>query len=232
MINIEQWMQEYKKKILSHFGDRVLFIGLQGSFARNEAHENSDIDTVLLLDQLDPKDLKEYRTILETLPERKRVCGFVAGKKEIVSWSPSDLFQFWNDTKSYYGNSTDFLPSNSRLDVQQAILTGVCNLYHVCGHNYLHERDPRILKDLCKSVVFILQAVCCFETGHYCQLRSDLKQKLSESDRVLLEYTENTKKELDLLISSGNSTEHLLEECSARLLQWSGKLIEKYRINS
>ncbi|MBQ9996427.1 MAG: nucleotidyltransferase domain-containing protein, partial [Clostridia bacterium] len=53
-------MDGYTAKITSVFGERVRFIGIQGSQARGEANENSDIDVVLLLDRLDYADIKAY----------------------------------------------------------------------------------------------------------------------------------------------------------------------------
>ncbi len=44
MINIEKWIHTYQDLMLQTFGNRVLYIGLQGSYARKEAHEDSNID--------------------------------------------------------------------------------------------------------------------------------------------------------------------------------------------
>ena len=62
------------------FGSRVWLIGLQGSRARGEAREDSDIDTVLVLDRLEASDLAALREALSPLPERGKLCGFVSGR--------------------------------------------------------------------------------------------------------------------------------------------------------
>ena len=46
MINADKWMTELTEKLKIHFKNRLLFAGLQGSYRRQEAHENSDIDAV------------------------------------------------------------------------------------------------------------------------------------------------------------------------------------------
>ena len=44
MIEITDWTNAFLSALNDQFGDRVWFVGLQGSFARGEATENSDID--------------------------------------------------------------------------------------------------------------------------------------------------------------------------------------------
>ena len=83
-------------------------MGLQGSRARGEAGAESDIDTVLILDELSASDLARLRQAVAELPERDKLCGFVSGKEELRSWERSELFQFYNDTRPIFG-SLDFL---------------------------------------------------------------------------------------------------------------------------
>ncbi len=45
--NIDKWLNTYTEAVQGQFGDRVWFIGLQGSYGRGEATETSDIDVVL-----------------------------------------------------------------------------------------------------------------------------------------------------------------------------------------
>ena len=44
MVDIENWMGELAEKLTGRFGPRLLFLGLQGSYGRGEAGEDSDID--------------------------------------------------------------------------------------------------------------------------------------------------------------------------------------------
>ena len=48
-------------------------------------------------------DLQKYRDMLDTLPNRNLICGFVCAKKELLNWEPSDLFQFYYDTTPIKG---------------------------------------------------------------------------------------------------------------------------------
>ena len=93
MIDITAWMHNFLQTLNETFGDRVWFVGLQGSYGRGEATEKSDIDTVVILDELSASDIKIYNDMLNTLPERKLLCGFLSGKAELLNWEPSDLFR-------------------------------------------------------------------------------------------------------------------------------------------
>ena len=99
MIDISAWIDVFLKSLQETFGDRVWFVGLQGSYGRGEATETSDIDMVVILDDLTAKDIAAYNRMLNTLLHRERVCGFLSGKEELLNWEPSDLFQFYYDTK-------------------------------------------------------------------------------------------------------------------------------------
>ena len=77
MINITKWLASFQLKLKETFGDRVWFVGLQGSYGREEATETSDIDIVVILDELFAADIEIYNAMLNTLPHREMVCGFL-----------------------------------------------------------------------------------------------------------------------------------------------------------
>ncbi|MDE6189304.1 MAG: nucleotidyltransferase domain-containing protein, partial [Clostridia bacterium] len=70
MVDIKTWIDSFREKVEQTFVNRVWFIGLQGSYGRGEATETSDIDVVVILDEMRAKDLKIYRDMLDTLPNR------------------------------------------------------------------------------------------------------------------------------------------------------------------
>ena len=57
MIEIEPWLERFTQVLRKTFGERVWFAGLQGSYARGEATESSDIDPVVILDVLTAEDI-------------------------------------------------------------------------------------------------------------------------------------------------------------------------------
>ena len=187
MIEISAWMKEFTQALRETFGDRVWFVGLQGSYGRGEATENSDIDVVVILDELSAADLRAYNTMLDALPNRELICGFLSGKAELRNWEPSDLFQFYYDTNPVYGSLDELLTVIDETAVKRTIKFGACNLYHGCVHNMLHEKSGEILKGLYKSASFVVQAICFQQTGRYVRHQRELLELVQPEERVILQ---------------------------------------------
>lgn len=85
-MEIENWMKQYCGAVRAAFGDRVRYIGLQGSRGRGEAGPDSDIDVVCILDSCSLQDLETYRAAVKDLPDRDKLCGFVSGTAELAAW--------------------------------------------------------------------------------------------------------------------------------------------------
>lgn len=194
MVDIKIWMDKFLPKLEETFGERVRFVGLQGSYGRGEATERSDIDTVVILDELSASDIKIYNDMLDTLPERELICGFISGRNEILNWDPSDLFQFYYDTKPIKGTLDELLEKIDTNAVEKAIKSGVCNIYHGCVHNMLYEKDEEILKGLYKSASFVVQAICFKENGKYITRQKDLLEVVSENEKIIVETFLHLKK--------------------------------------
>ena len=193
MIDITVWMQNFLQSLNKTFPNRVWFVGLQGSYGRGEATNTSDIDVVVILDELSALDIKTYNNMLNTLPHRELICGFLSGKDEILNWEPSDLFQFCNDTTPVKGNLDEVLAIVDKSDVDRAIKIGVCNIYHGCVHNMLHEKSEDILKGLYKSASFVVQAIVFKQTGKYIKHQKELLKVVSSDEQVIVETFMNLK---------------------------------------
>ena len=141
MIDITAWMSNFLQTLNETFRDRVWFVGLQGSYGRGEVTETSDIDVVVILDELSATDIQTYNDMLDTLPHRDLICGFLSGKDEILNWETSDLFQFCNDTTPMKGSLDEVLAVVDECAVNRAIKIGTCNIFHGCVHNMLYEKN-------------------------------------------------------------------------------------------
>ena len=174
MMDIKKWMNTFLNAVNATFTNRVWFVGLQGSYGRGEATETSDIDIVVILDELSAADIQNYNAMLDTMPDRDLICGFLSGKNELLHWEPSDLFQFYYDTTPIKGSLDELLAVIDETAVVRAIKIGVCNLYHGCVHNMLHEKSEDILRGLYKSASFVVQAVVFKQTGKYVKHQKEL----------------------------------------------------------
>ena len=215
MIAIKDWMEMYLQQLEGTFGDRIWFVGLQGSYGRGEATESSDLDMVVILEELTIEDIHRYNDMLDTLPHRELTCGFLSGKREILNWEPSDLFQFCYDTTPIKGSLDEVLAMVDEAAVSRSIKIGACNIYHGCIHNMLYEKSEDILKGLYKAASFVVQAVIFQKTGHYVRKQKDLLRVISNDEAKIIETF--------MILKNGGAVQ--FDSMSEFLFQWSGKLI-------
>ena len=217
MLEIEVWMKCFTEKLRAAFGEKLEFIGLQGSYGRGEATESSDIDVVVIFSELVMSELERYKELIGEMPHREKICGFVSGRGELINWDKADLFQFYHDTTPYFGSIDYLLPLVNRPDAKRAVLVGACNIYHMCVHNFLHEYDAQILRSLCKTSFFVMIAKHFYETGDFIKKKSDLIFLLSEEEQELLGSIS--------IFDRTSPDKDLFRELSEKLLIWSGGLI-------
>ena len=219
MIDITNWMSNFLQTLNKTFENRVWFVGLQGSYGRGEATETSDIDVVVILDELSAKDIQIYNEMLDTLPHRKLICGFLSGKNEIMNWEPSDLFQFCNDTTPIKGTLDEVFALIDENAINRAIKIGACNIFHGCVHNMLHEKSEDILRGLYKSASFVVQAIVFKQTGNYIKYQEELLKVVSSDELVIVENFMNLK--------NGGTVDFSL--MSETLFDWAKKWISENR---
>ena len=212
---ITSWINQFLQVLDETFGERVWFAGLQGSYGRGEATETSDIDVVVVLDDLSVKDIAAYNRMLNTLSRRELICGFLSGKDELLNWEPSDLFQFYYDTKPIQGSLDALLPLIDATAIVRAIKIGACNIYHGCVHNMLYEKSEEILRGLYKSASFVIQAIAFQQTRIYISHQKDLLSVVSPDERVIVDTF--------ICLKNGGAVD--FESMSEALFAWSRKWI-------
>ena len=217
MVDIKSWLEEFLQKLNETFKSRVWFVGLQGSYGRGEATETSDIDVVVILNELTVSDIQTYNDMLDTLPHRELICGFVSGKDEILNWEPADLFQFYHDTTPIKGSLDELLPKIDSVAVDRAIKIGACNIYHGCVHNMLHTKNDDILKGLYKAASFVVQAIVFKQTGDYIKHQNQLLQAALLDEKIVIETF--------LKYKNGETVD--FNSASEMLFEWSMKWISK-----
>ena len=217
MVDIAVWMNDFLRKLDDTFGDRVWFVGLQGSYGRGEATEDSDIDLVVILDELSASDIQMYHAMLDTMPHRELLCGFLAGKEELLHWEPSDLFQFYHDTTPIKGSIDEVLAVLDESAVNRAIKIGACNIFHGCVHNMLYEKSEDILRGLYKAASFVVQAIVFKQTGNYIKRQQELLAVVSADEKAIVENF--------LHLKAGGAVD--LPAMSETLFNWSKKWVSE-----
>ena len=215
MIDMKDWTAQFLTALDACFGARVWFAGLQGSRGRGEALDTSDIDMVVILDELRAEDLAAYSAMLDCLPHRDLSCGFLGGRAELCAWEPSDLLQLYFDTTPIRGSLDELLPLLDKEAVDRAIRIGACSIYHGCVHNMVHGKSEEVLRGLYKGASFVAQANGYRRTGRFYRHLRDLREILSTNDQQTVDTF--------LKLKNGGAVE--FDEMSRMLFEWAGRLI-------
>ena len=189
MIDIEKYITRLVDFLQCEFGSRLLYVGLQGSYLRGEATDSSDIDIMVVIDGLSVSDLDSYRSIILSLEEPDKSCGFICSKTDIQNWNPLEIWHLLNSTKDYYGALSRLVPVYTKYDICNFVKLSLNNLYHALCHTYIHAgRDTSIVKlpDMYKSVFFILQNTYYLNHGEYIPTKAELLSLLSGKDHAVL----------------------------------------------
>ena len=193
MFDLDKYLTDLIMNCRSAFGERLLYMGLQGSWLRGEARENSDIDIMVILEGFSVRDMDTYREILKEIGFYERSCGFICGKDEMKRWNFLEVCQLHHTTKDLVGVLTDYLPSATREDEINYVKLSLGNLYHELCHRYIHaDRDKNTAKfrGTCKSVFYLIQNLHFLESGHFILSKKDLKEAVAKEDRIVLEMAE------------------------------------------
>ena len=109
------------------------------------------------------------------------------------------------------------LPLIDDTAINRAIKIGVCNIFHGCVHNMLHEKSEDILRGLYKSASFVVQAIVFKQTGNYISGQKELLQNVSPDEQVIV----------DAFLGLKNGRVIDFQKMSETLFAWSKNWIEK-----
>ncbi len=188
MITPEVWMPDAVARLREAFGERLLYLGLQGSYRRGEATGASDIDLVAIIDSFTLADLDAYRSVVRSMPEGEKACGFLGGREELLAWPRHELFALKMDTADWFGRLDDFLLPIERGDVVAAQRIGVAGLYHPLVHTYIYADDAtkaEFVRPAFKGAFFVLQSSQYLRTGVFAPTRKALCEELSGDEKII-----------------------------------------------
>lgn len=185
--------------LLQHaYQERLLYVGLQGSYLRNEATETSDIDIMVVIRDMTPADLDAYRHAIHGMPDVEQSCGFICGADELRHWNPLEICHLLHTTKDFYGHLHSLVPAYTTQDVHTYVQLSLGNLYHELCHRYVHaphEENVAALPGTYKAVFFILQNLHYLRTGCFIGTKAELLHTLSGMDQQVLETAMALRKE-------------------------------------
>lgn len=221
MYNLETYMQDITEVLKRNFGNRLFYVGLQGSYLRGEATENSDIDVVVIIDGLSVQDLFLYKRVISEFNNVEKSCGFICGREELQKWNPLEMCNFLHGTRDYYGKIADFLPPYTREDIINFVKLSAGNLYHEICHRYIHsdmKKNAAKLPYAYKNVFFILQSLYYLRTGIFYSTKKELTVCLSRKDREAMERASQLM----------NGEDYIFEEEFKFLFEWCQEILRSF----
>ena len=192
MIDAEQYIRHLIALLQNRFKERLLYVGLQGSYLRGEATGSSDIDIMVVIDGLGIAELAAYRNIIESLPHTDKSCGFICGKSELANWNPLEICHLLHTTRDYFGSLSGLVPPYTRQDIRSFVKLSVNNMYHELCHRYIHgsaEDNAALLPGTYKGVFFILQNLYYLNHGRYIATKAEMLKNTSGKDHAILQRT-------------------------------------------
>lgn len=213
MFRIDEYIDELIYSLKDVFGERLVYIGLQGSYLRNEETKNSDIDIMAVIDNFSVEDLKIYQKALVSIGNFDKSCGFICGKTDLEHWNPLEICHLLNTTKDYYGELKNLVPKYTIEDERNYVKLSLNNLYHEICHRYVHaDREYNISKlpITCKSVFFIMQHLYYLSSGNFIPTKRELLECVQDEDKTVLE----------LSISLQNYSDYDFEKAFSVLFNW------------
>lgn len=203
-------MNDLIDQLMIEFKERLVLVGLQGSRARGEQREDSDIDVVVIIEDLNADDLALYRNVIQEVPHAELACGFVGSPDVLAAWPRHDVFNLVNDTNIRYG-SFDFMDTEFTAE-EAKLAADACasEIYHALCHTAVFEPDmlPALLQGCLKSVFFGIRAKHFAQTGKFVNSRAQLLNLVNDSERWLLQA-------YDKDVQMDN------KELASKLLRWS-----------
>lgn len=177
MLDANACMNDLALRLQDAFGARLVYLGLQGSYARGEADERSDLDVMCVLEGLSAADLDAYRQIIQGLPWAEKACGFICGREELAAWNPLEIACLLRSTQDWVGSLQALVPESTREDLRRYVQLSAGNLYHELCHRRIYRGAARSVEALpgCgKMALYILQALALLETGSFPRTMAEL----------------------------------------------------------
>ena len=209
-MDIDVWMNDLIDQLKTEFKERLVLVGLQGSRARDEQREDSDIDIVVVIEDLNADDLASYRSVIQKMPHAELACGFIGSPDVLAAWPRHDVFNLANDTDIRYG-SFDFM--DAEFPAEEAKLAAdacASEIYHALCHTAVFEPNmlPDLLQGCLKSAFFGIRAKHFAQTGEFVNSRAQLLNLANSDEKKLLQAYDGNVQMDD-------------QELARRLFQWS-----------
>ncbi len=184
---VDLWLDQFLVKLKNIFGNRLVYVGCHGSWARGEAEPTSDIDATVVLDQIGPSDIAKFGAIVAEMPEAERVgSGVFISVPELQAWPRWELLQFYYGCKPLHGSIKGIVPKPNSEDLIMDIRVKASSNVFTARHYLLYPHDlSKVVHRLnypFKYSFYALQSWVLLRDGRYFSSKDELLSILSDND--------------------------------------------------
>ncbi|HUT73373.1 MAG TPA: nucleotidyltransferase domain-containing protein [Armatimonadota bacterium] len=185
---VNQWLAEFLARLRQAFGQRLLFVGHHGSWARGEATPDSDIDTMVILDHIEAEDLAAYRDVISNMADGGRMAsGLFNSVAEMQARPRSEApVQYFYGCKVLHGSMAGIVGKPTNADLMQDIRAKASYNLLATRHYLLFPHDLRQkVHSLCypfKESFYALQEWILVQSSQFFARKTDLLQVLNDED--------------------------------------------------
>ena len=189
---VDRWLEDFVQALRAQFDERLVYVNHHGSWARGEGTPKSDIDTIVVLDQVEPEDLSRYREIVEQMPGRLGSGGLLSVAEAQQAGPPGEWLQLFYGGRALHGSLDGIRKPPSNGEIIDDIRIKASSNLHVARHYLLYPHDPKeVVHRLAmpfKCCFFALQAWMFVQEGEFIGRKEDLLKALSDPlDREVVE---------------------------------------------
>ena len=219
---VEKLIKKFVNVMKKAYSKNLVFIIHHGSWATGEANSDSDIDTLVMLEEITKSELAKLRDILNKA-EFEKFTVLLFSRLDMDNFIPFSRQQFHYGAKILYGKCP--LPEPTReemlLEIKKiADEVGFWSKY-LFTHQKQAENIARKMYWRFKEAIIALKVYIHWKTGEFPVTKKRLKQLLNDpKDKEIVTIIENWEKDKDryeknpdpLLIKGLNFSQRLLRK--------------------
>lgn len=185
---VNTWLEDFVSELKGRFGERLIFVGHIGSWARGEPNPESDIDCLVVLDKVNENDVSTLRNVFQGVSNTEyKAGGILVSCEELDGTPPFHLVQlFYHGCKAVYGSVEDRLTEPSVEDYVTDVRLKACDNLHTARHHLLFSRDLSEsipgLKFNFYNCFFALQNWLLVTQGKFVARKNDMLDYLDDPD--------------------------------------------------
>jgi hypothetical protein len=184
---VDAWLADFLAKLKDIFGDRLMWVGHHGSWGRQEAGPESDIDCMVVLDRIEDADLYAFRDIVTSMPDAQTVgSGLLMSIVELRESPRFYLVQFFYGRKVLYGSLQGVVDPPGPEELIADIRLKASDNLHAARHYLLYPHDlPKVVHKLkypFKNCFYALQSWLLLTQGKFIPLKNEILEYLNNPD--------------------------------------------------